>query len=287
VTSDETTQTRRLPWWVGAFVIPVCFVSAILIWTQITKLLGWQQYNYDTETAQMMAASIPTGAFLFVVLLLIWRWSGWTLQGPKLRWNGAVWWTLGIYLTFGVVTFATASRGGGTPDLGLMAGVLVASMFVGITEELTFRGFSLNGFARRLPAFWTVVASAFLFGICHATNVFHGSAPAKVIAQVGFTTGAGLFFGWVYIFSGRNLWLVALVHGLHDFLVVAPSAYIGSSETAATGIDSILAWGHGWVNGMIAFTFPVVLTIYGWQKYKGYTLEQALGLIPVPEPVAE
>ena len=285
-TTNTTKTPNRLPWWAGALVIPIGFVATLVLWVQITKLLGWRQYNYDTETALGLVAGIPTSAVLFVVLILLWRWSGWTLQGPKLRWNNAVWWTLGISLGFGILTFITSSRGGAAPDLGLLGGIFVACMFVGINEEIAFRGFAVNGFARKLPVFWAVAAAALIFGLCHSTNIFSGSAPGKVAVQVVYTTAMGLMFGWLYIFSGRNLWLVALVHGIHDFFVVMPTTYSGASDDPASALDSLFTWAHSTVGGLISATIPLVITYYGWQTYKGYTLEQALGLAPAPEQPA-
>ncbi len=281
-TSTSIKQRTGFPWWVGALVIPIGFVATIVVWGQITKALGWRQYNYDTETAQAMAAGIPVGAVLLALMVWLWRWSGWTLQGPKIRWDKAVWWTLGIYLGLGVLTFITASSGGASPDIRLLVSVLIASIFIGLNEELAFRGFSVNGFARRLPVFWAVVAAAVIFGLCHSTNIFSGSAPGKVAIQVVLTTFMGLMFGWLYIFSGRNLLLVALVHAIHDFFVVAPTTFAGASDDSASALDSLFAWAHSTVGGIISATIPLVITYYGWQKYKGYTLEQALGLAPAP-----
>jgi membrane protease YdiL (CAAX protease family) len=285
-TADTTTQntSTRLPWWVAALVIPIGFVAYCLGVVAVSKALGWRQYNYDTETAQMMVAGIAWSAVALVILLGIWRWSRWPIQGPNVRWNSAVWGTLAVYLGLGVLTFITASKGGGTPDWQLLAGVFVASMLIGLNEEIAFRGFGLNGFARKLPVFWAVAAQAALFGVCHVTNLFSGSAPGQVALQVVFTFGGGLLFGWLYVFSGRNLWLVAVVHAAHDFFVVAPTTYSGASDDAATALDSIMAWGHSTLGGIVSATIPLVLTYYGWQKYKGQSLEQALGLAPAPEP---
>lgn len=289
MTSTTTTRTPagRLPWWVAAFVIPVGFVAAIQLSTLVGKVLGWRQYNYDTETAEMLVAAIPVGVLLLVVFLVLWRWSGWTLQGPKTRWNSAVWWTLVVYLGFGVLTFVTASRGSAVPNWSLLTGLLVAGLLVGVNEEIAFRGFGLNGLARKLPVFWAVLVGAVIFGLCHSTNVFSGSAPSKVALQVVLTTFGGLLFGWLYIFSGRNLWLVAIIHGIHDFLVVAPTTFAGASDDAASALDTVFTWAHSTVGGLVSGTVPLVLTYYGWQKYRGYTLEQALGLAPAPTAESE
>jgi membrane protease YdiL (CAAX protease family) len=195
-TEVNSQTTPRMSWWVGAFVIPIGLVVANLGITVLSKLLGRDQYNYDTDTAKMLVGSIPWLVLWFVILAGLWRWSRWTLQGPRIRWTNEVWLVVGGYLAFGLITFVQSSRGGGAPDTRLLAGVVVAGLLVGINEELAFRGFSINGFARKLPVFWAVTAAAVIFGLCHSFNVFYGSAPSRVAMQVVFTIASGLTYGW-------------------------------------------------------------------------------------------
>ena len=278
-----SSHREREPWWLLAIVIPLAIVAVLASVPVLRRALGLPDFNYDTETPQMLVAGIPIGVVVLVALLLVVRWSRTVAQGPRTRWTTPVWLAVGLYLLFGVVTFATTARGGGSLDVTLLAGVLVACLLVGANEELAFRGLSLNGFARRLPVFWAVLASSLLFGVAHTVNLLSGSEPALVARQVVFATCGGLLFGWVYVFSGRNLWLVALVHGLHDFFVVAPMTVAGSVVSTAGGIDAVMNWASGWVTSMVSVGLPLALTYWGWHDYRGASLQEALGLVAPAE----
>jgi membrane protease YdiL (CAAX protease family) len=280
-----TNNANRLSWWMGAFGIPIGFFLIVLGWDQLTKLLGFEQLNYQADTVKVAIATIPRNALVIVLLLVLWRWSRWRLHGPLRRWSSFVWWTVVLYVGLGVVMIAIGSRGTGHPSLGLLVQLALASALVGISEELAYRGFSLNGFARKLPVFWAVVASALLFGLAHAGNIFGGSTAAQGAGQVVNTTGMGLILGWIYIFSGRNIWLVAALHALWDFNVFAYLALAnpGSDATSTPSLADatlFLPW-------LIATVLAIIATVQGWRKYKGYSLEQALGLVPAPEHTSE
>jgi uncharacterized protein len=89
-------------------------------------------------------------------------------------------------------------------------------------EELAYRGYVLERGAaldRHRPAAYVVammIVSA-LFGLGH---VYQG------VAGVASSTVSGLFFGALYLKSGRNLWLPILAHGFSDTLALALN-YLG------------------------------------------------------------
>jgi membrane protease YdiL (CAAX protease family) len=280
----RTDSAVRAPWWALGVGVPLLFVSVSLLGVAISRALDRPSYNYDTETAKLLLAGIPASLVMLLILVAVTRWSRQPVQGPRIRWTRDVWLVVGTYTAFGVITFAIAKRGGGHLDLVQAGGLAVACLLVGINEELAYRGLSLGGLARRLPVFWAVVSSALLFGLSHIINLLAGSAPSLVAKQVIFTTCGGLLFGWLYVFSGRNLWLIAIVHAVHDFLVVTPSV-TGATPLSGEGLDAVMNWALGPVGGFISAGLPVMFTIYGWQRYRGMSLEQAL-LSPISASVA-
>lgn len=281
-TPDRSTSNVRAPWWLLGFGAPVLFVGVSLLGIALKKSLGTTSYNYDTETAKLLISMTPSSAVMLVVLVIFTRWSRLKVRGPRVRWTKEVWIAVAAYLGFGILTFAISKRGGGHYDAIAVVGLVVACLLVGINEELAYRGLSLGGFARRIPVFWAVVAAAILFGLSHIINLLSGSQPGLVAQQVLYTFLAGLFMGWLYVFSGRNFWLVALVHATHDFLVVTPAA-TGAAPLSGEGFDAIMNWAIGPVGGFISAGAPVLFTIWGWQKYRGMSLEEAL-VAPVSSP---
>jgi membrane protease YdiL (CAAX protease family) len=276
--SPSKPAVRNVPWWVGALAIPIGFVLFAIVSSRVTALVTGADYNYDTDTARLLVQGIPSSVILSVALLWLWRWSGWRLQGPKIRWTTEVWLMVGAYLALGVLTFVNGFRSGAALNSKLLVGVAIAAMLVGINEELAFRGFAINGFARKLPAFWAVVAAAVVFGLAHTSNLLAGSEPSKVAAQVALTTLSGLGFGWIYLFSGRNLWLVAIAHGVHDIFAVAPATFVGGTADVAPGLDTLLGSAQGLAGGFVQAGLPVLLTTYAWAQFRGKTLEEVLGL---------
>jgi membrane protease YdiL (CAAX protease family) len=80
-------------------------------------------------------------------------------------------------------------------------------------EELIFRGFMLGaleellGGKRWYATVAAIVLQAILFGVLHLYQGVGGAATAGLI---------GLVFGFVWLFTGRNLWAGIIIHGLID-----------------------------------------------------------------------
>jgi membrane protease YdiL (CAAX protease family) len=94
------------------------------------------------------------------------------------------------------------------------------TLFVGIPEELLFRGVYQEAFSR----IWTprtgwLIASV-LFGLVHIVK--HAPPPNWQYALLA--TGAGLAYGWVYVRTGK-LAAAALTHGVVDWIW---STWLGS-----------------------------------------------------------
>ena len=93
-------------------------------------------------------------------------------------------------------------------------------LFVGIPEELLFRGVYQEAFSRIwMPRTGWIVASV-LFGLVHIVK--HAPPPNWQYALLG--TGAGLAYGWVYMRTGK-LAAAAVAHGIVNWLW---SAWLGS-----------------------------------------------------------
>lgn len=96
-------------------------------------------------------------------------------------------------------------------SLGMM---LLVWTFAAFGEEMAYRGYVLERAAtlgnRSSTAYVvSVVVVSLLFGVGH---VYQGAAG------IASSTFSGLFFGALYLASGRNLWLPILTHGFSDTL---------------------------------------------------------------------
>ena len=93
--------------------------------------------------------------------------------------------------------------------------LLVGCLFIGVSEELMFRGIGVTafrqaGFTEGKVALWTCV----LFGLAHATNIF--SEGLGALPQVLVTAVAGYFFYVTRRVSGLLI-VSMIIHGLWDF----------------------------------------------------------------------
>jgi membrane protease YdiL (CAAX protease family) len=101
-----------------------------------------------------------------------------------------------------------------------VARIFGLTLFVGIPEELLFRGVYQEAFSR----IWTPrtgwIAASVLFGLVHIVK--HAPPPNWQFALLA--TGAGLAYGWVYHRTGK-LAAAAVAHGAVDWLW---STWLGS-----------------------------------------------------------
>jgi membrane protease YdiL (CAAX protease family) len=107
-------------------------------------------------------------------------------------------------------------------DAPVAIGMLAAMVFVGLNEEVWFRGFLLVQVQQRMVTGLRVraglgfavalVATSILFGAVHLWGSSDGS-PVRALAFHGVN---GILFGMLYLLSG-NLWFVAAVHGLGNW----------------------------------------------------------------------
>ena len=274
------TPTTRSPqpdrfrkrWLIAAIVGFVGYNVVWGIWIAIRSALGWAPLDYDNNIGGMAEALVPSLLVGAVLLIALTRWSGLKPQGANPKWGIGPLFVLVIYLALSAVTLVTAVHRGTSVDVRLLVMIFIAMCLVGFNEELLFRGIILNGLAERMSPGRAVVLSAVAFGLFHAPNVFLGSAPGKVAIQIVGTTLAGIFFGWFYILSGRNLALMAAVHALHDFLLIAPAAVAGADQPTGEIIDNLAAGLKGPISGMVTLSLPLVLFLIGSQAAKGKRL---------------
>lgn len=103
---------------------------------------------------------------------------------------------------------------------------LLAIFFAGFGEEIVWRGFLFQRlktlFGEELVGeFLILIITTLVFGLPHYLNQGFEGAVNGVIA--------GLLFGLLYLFSGKNLWYVMLTHAVWDifsFTII----YLGIEE---------------------------------------------------------
>jgi membrane protease YdiL (CAAX protease family) len=85
--------------------------------------------------------------------------------------------------------------------------IALAWTTIAFGEELLYRAFLISRLADHtmLGKKAAVAISALIFGIAHFAE-----GPLGIISNGAF----GALFGWIYLKSGRNLWITVIGHGL-------------------------------------------------------------------------
>lgn len=89
--------------------------------------------------------------------------------------------------------------------------------FVGLGEELLFRGLIQRNMTNLLGWRWGLVGTSLLFGVMHMTW--------RSIPELGFTTTAGFIFGYVY-HKTHSLTTPIVAHGIGNTILVSIMPYL-------------------------------------------------------------
>lgn len=137
----------------------------------------------------------------------------------------------GVFVVGGIIklVFDLKSASNVSDVMLSLLNILLTCFFVGIVEEFSFRAMVFGGLASafgrtKKGVLWAAIVSGFLFGFIHvSTQVFTGqiSSATEVMQVIGKTLQAGVFgfaIALIY-FRTRNIWVVAVLHSLNDFVL--------------------------------------------------------------------
>ncbi|MGT2756114.1 CPBP family intramembrane glutamic endopeptidase [Streptococcus ovuberis] len=96
---------------------------------------------------------------------------------------------------------------------------VVATLLVGIGEEMFFRRILLTYLLKRMPAKKAILGSSVAFGLFHAINFFGGSPLHRVVLQVFLTGLMGIFYAYLYMLT-QKIAYQAVDHALWDYILM-------------------------------------------------------------------
>ena len=194
-------------------------------------------------------------------IILTWKESG--LPGLKLLLSGtlkwrvnAVWWIVAVspLLLFLLIAF-TESFIRGTPldfqilnhfdflpDMGV-AVVLVWLATYGFGEEIGWRGYLLPRLQRDRSAWSASVILWLIWATWHVPSFFYLQTVSGIGTLLGFLIGVlagSVFLTWLYNSSGGSILLVAVWHGLFDYVTACTECKSGI--IAAIGSTLVMVW---------------------------------------------
>jgi membrane protease YdiL (CAAX protease family) len=121
--------------------------------------------------------------------------------------------------------------------------ILLSGLYVGIMEEIIFRGFLYRAIEEKFNKNKAIIISSIIFGLIHFINI--GSAQIQfVVLQVVYATAIGIIFAVIFSMT-QSLFLCIVVHALTDilsFYCQEPIAIVEFSGTIICIICALYYW---------------------------------------------
>jgi membrane protease YdiL (CAAX protease family) len=221
---------RRLPWpW---------FAAAVAVYAAIIQggglLIGVSSYGdsqFPTTESVVRNGLLPIGLSIVFAAGIV-TWLGWwddvlRCDRPVRHWVRLV----PISMLAAALLGTNYGHLAGEPA-GLVVSVVVLCVFVGVGEELMFRGLGVNvfrhdGFSEGRVALYSSLA----FGLVHVSNAIGHGPQALLQAAVVSTSG---YFFYLALRVAGTLLVPMLVHGTWDFGLLSNS--VGYDQSAGIGI---------------------------------------------------
>jgi membrane protease YdiL (CAAX protease family) len=210
------------------------------------ELLTVPEYIYKGFMLPIAITSVLLAGFAAAIGWLKPLFSRQTVKGSKWMWIGPI--AVSLYIV-GHFLSADYSK----VSFSVIIAILIATAFVGFTEELLTRGFMVKMVRESGKSeFWVAVISSLVFGLMHSTNILTGQSLSNTAVQLVIT----FMFGIVMYISLRVtgfLWVTILLHWLYDASLFIQTGSITSSEISAVGPFAIVASFSGILVPLVGF----------------------------------
>ena len=160
-------------------------LGAFVIWTAITVIGGRLRAGGETELVEAVTQGVnwvyPLAAALLLAVVAWQRWDDVGLKTApaagslRLLWLPALY--IAVFLVLGVLL--------GLPPIAVIFFVLVNTFFVGLSEELMFRGILLQAFRHRMAIWPAILVTSLLFGGYPQSECLHHRSPADRCDPIG------------------------------------------------------------------------------------------------------
>ena len=223
---SEPTKVNSLSKTTALIVYIIVFYG---LWT------GWEFCVKDLISAlitnEYLSQFIKSGVIknLFWVLpavLLVKRFDDGVFVGLREMFTSKVrvWRYLPVFLLFSVYLIggAVLTNGGLSVSDTFGLSKLIIVLFVGITEEMVFRGWLLNAFIGKNGSkkWLAILANSVMFLLIHFPVWIHSGVFIEEFRSFGFLSILILsgIFGWTFIKS-KNIWIPVTLHMYWDLLM--------------------------------------------------------------------
>ncbi|MEU8700560.1 CPBP family intramembrane glutamic endopeptidase [Streptomyces sp. NPDC048680] len=231
----QVGRTFTWPWFLVAVIVYLGIIQGVGQLTGVDTSSSSSDSQFPTTESIVRNALIPIGISIVFVAALV-TWLGW--WGEVLRYRAPVRrWVRWVPISMLLAALVGMNYGHlGDQSASLVGSLLLLGLFVGVGEELMFRGIGVHvfkraGFSEGKVALWSSV----IFGLAHVSNAIGQGAQAIIQALVVCTSG---YFFYLCLRVGGVILLPMLVHGLWDTSLF--SSMVGTEPVAYPGLVLII-----------------------------------------------
>jgi hypothetical protein len=184
----------------GGFIVNIGYVVSIVVAGLVLKQGGtnWREIGLARPKSWFRTTLLALGAFVGAIVLIV------GVQMIALSLPGVAAEAPDVSRFDSLV--------GNVPFLLLM--LTLAWTIIAFGEEMIYRAYIINRLGdvfghEKVGLVLAVITSGVIFGLAHFAE-----GPVGLLTNGAF----GLLFGWIYLKSGRNLWITIIAHGLLNTL---------------------------------------------------------------------
>ncbi len=274
-THQQATAMAILGLFILIFTAPFIFFGT----TDLTGGTG----NLDFAA---LVSGLPWQIMLTALLLaLVWLLDWWdiTLVTARMQnWAIKPLFATLIYPLVGIVTFSLFlfNAEAAQNPLGILGMVLALNFFVGLSEEVLFRGFVFGALRHRHSLATAIIVSSIAFGALHLVNAGVGQGLSETLFQMLNATALGVLFCSL-VLQGHSLWPAILLHMIwnsYAMMGVASAEFMGNVPGTAVEAPDLSPWSL-LLPGII--TLIAVAVLYQYCSRTGHRLT---AVVPVTGP---
>jgi membrane protease YdiL (CAAX protease family) len=193
-------------------------IAYVVVWIGTAALTAGDNFSIvdafsDLDNSRPLVYGLIAGALFGVVVTTVLGWwkavvhdtipvRGWLRRLPLIM----------LVLILATTDYANL----GDIDGEVLVWIIVASILVGFSEELTFRGLNIVSLRGAVTEKQVWVISSVLFGLLHLPNIVLGAPVAGSVIQVVLAAIGGTMFYVVRRATG-TIFAAMVVHSLWDF----------------------------------------------------------------------
>ena len=195
---------------VGLFVL--FLIAPLIIFGPFDATAGSGTFDFETLTSGISWQIVVSLVLLLLVAVL--GWGDITKLSSKVDRPGLrPLYAILVYPIVGIAasTFILLEGAADRSAFEVLAIVLILNFFVGLSEELLFRGFLFGGLRQRFRLINAIILSSIAFGLLHLINAGAGQSLTETAFQIVMAATLGALFCGL-VLQSNSIWPAIVMH---------------------------------------------------------------------------